>query len=161
MEQLENEKELNTDVKPKKKGNKLVILVLAVVCVLLVLAAGLFFINNGGKTDINLNDYVEVEFKGYEGYGEAQCSFNKRKFVSEYEEEITFSSKLKKSIEKEDGIGEELAIYCASLDIDIDDPYERDAAELLYYALYRNAALSKTINLCNGDAVELQWEFDE
>ncbi len=161
MNQFENEKELNSDAMPKKKGNKLVKIVIVLVCALLVIVLGLFFINNGGMTEINLNDYVEVEFDGYEGYGKAQWNFDKSEFMFKYEEEISFSSKLKKCIKKEEGIGDELARYCAVLDIDIEDPYDGDAAELLYYALFRNASLSETENLRNGDNIELKWEFTE
>ena len=44
MNQFENEKELNSDTIPKKKGNKLVKIVIVLVCVLLVIVLGLFFI---------------------------------------------------------------------------------------------------------------------
>lgn len=161
MNQLENEKELNSDIKPKKKGRTLIKIIAAVVCILLILVVGVFLIRDNKKAVINVSDYVEVEFDGYAGNGKAQWKFDKRDFLYDYEEKITFSSKLRKCIKKEEGVGEELANYCASLDIDIDDPDDRDAAELLYYTLFRNASLSRTENLSNADLVELEWEFVE
>lgn len=161
MEQFENEKEMNLGIKPKKKGKKFLIMTTAVVCIVLLLVLGVFLINNNKKTVINVNDYIEVEFDGYEGYGKPHWNFDKSGFLFKYEEEISFSSKLRKCIKGEEGIGDELARYCASLDIDIEEPYDGGAAELLYYTLFRNVSLSKTENLCNGDNVSLEWEFTE
>lgn len=163
MEQFENEKEkeMNLDIKPEKKGKKLIKVIITSVCVLLVLVLCVFLINNNKKTAIDVNDYVEVEFDGYEGYGKAKWNFDKKSFLFKYEEEISFSSKLKKSIKREEGIGDELARYCAVLDIDIEESYDGDAVELLYYILFRNASLSKTDNLCNAELITLKWEFME
>ena len=88
MEQFENEKEMNLGIKPKKKGKKFLIMTTAVVCIVLLLVLGVFLINNNKKTVINVNDYIEVEFDGYEGYGKPHWNFDKSGFLFKYEEEI-------------------------------------------------------------------------
>ncbi len=94
------------------------------------------------STVIDLNDYVVVEFNGYDGYGTAVCSFDRDSFYADYSEIIEKSEDMS-ALLYADYIG-----------------YEDE--QILYgLYIYDTYSLDITENLSNGDKVTLSWEIDD
>ena len=100
---------------------------------------------SGGK--INLNDYMTVEFTGYDTVGKAAINFDSDQFLYDVAEK-TSNKKIKKLMKSEDiedlddlGSAFELMMYLEDLDVDY--------------------SLDKTSGLSNGDEVTLTWDVDE
>ena len=108
-----------------KKG-----LIISTGCVLM------FGLSACGKT-IDLNDYVEVEITGYEGYGEARVVFDKAAFKEDYADmELT---------------GEDSATY---------NMFYSSAAACVADE-FIDVEVDIEDGLSNGDSVTLKWDCDE
>ena len=86
-----------------------------------------------GKKELNLNDYITVEYGGYNGYGKAQVHFDKAAF-----EEDCAKIKIK---------NERIKVWY-------------DTAADYYHDNCISYSLSVPPNLKNGDAVILTWNCD-
>lgn len=105
---------------------------LIVVC-LAVFFCCVVFIGCGGKKEINLNDYVSVEFSGYDGYGEATVVFDMESLEMDCEK-IKFTNDNVESI------------YSSVADYYIDF--------CVFYSLNEKEDLS------NGDTITLTWNCE-
>lgn len=125
----------NTNMKPGiKLGNKGIIAIAAgCVCIIAVIVAVIFFSNR--KTTISLDDYVSVEYDGYDGYGTAEVSFDWEKLEKKFAE-ISGADNAK----------------------DLDDL----SNALSFYALEDSISydLNKYEALSNGDKITLTWSYD-
>lgn len=72
--------------KEKKVPPKFIVLGATVLVALIVLIAVL----TSGPRTVNLNDYVEFTFTGYDGYGHATVSFDETAFLEDHGEKIEF-----------------------------------------------------------------------
>ncbi len=99
-----------------------------------------------GKTKIDLDQYVDVKYEGYDTIGTATVEFDYKHFVRDYEEDL----KLTKEGEDE---RKEMKEAAAALGLD------KSAADLL--ATYLKGELDKTEGLSNGDTITFTWDLDE
>lgn len=95
---------------------------------------------------VNLNDYVIVEYEGYNTLGEAKVKIDEAAFIEKYGDKIKFSKKVKE------------------YGINTDNLYGYTPAEI--FLDYVSADLSQKTNLSNGQEITLTWnntylEFDE
>ena len=105
-----------------------VIALIVLICVLV----------NSGKT-IDLNDYLIVEFSGYDGYGKARVDIDWDAIEKKYGSKAKFTSEAKKKF---------------------GDWFEGESPiEVLSECVY--VELDKTSKLSNGDEVKIKFEFDE
>ena len=95
---------------------------------------------------VNLNDYVTVEYEGYNTLGEAKVKIDEAAFLEKYGDKIKFSKKVKE------------------YGINTDNLYGYTPAEI--FLDYVSVDLSQKTNLSNGQEITLTWnntylEFDE
>ncbi len=83
---------------------KILVPAIAVSAAVLVLVCGIFFISKIRTTRVDLNDYVEVSFSGYNGFGTAEVSFDTDKFISDYRGKIKAQKKLRSLIKADDDL---------------------------------------------------------
>ena len=122
-----------TEEKPAKKKFPIWIPIVAggVLVAGLVLALILIF---GKKYKINMNDYVKVDFEGYDTLGEADSAFDAKAFRKEFSEKLKWK---KKSYEEQYGSPVDFLIKVYS------------------------GALSKEEGLKNGEKVTYKWKLSE
>lgn len=90
------EKQIPKETKKGAKGNKLVLL-LAVVAIGVL--AALLLGKGIGKKSINMNDYLNISFSGYDTVGSAYFTFDYYGFLEDYGEKIKYkSSKVREEI---------------------------------------------------------------
>lgn len=124
------------NMKPGMKlGTKGIIIGICAAALCIVVAiVTVFFISNR-KTTISLNDYVSVEYEGYDGYGIAEVSFDwtalEKKFLDISGKEDT---------EDLEALSNSLSFYALESTIS--------------YELNKDDALS------NGDKITLTWSYD-
>jgi hypothetical protein len=125
-------------VAPMKKPSKNVMIAVAAVVVVAIIAIVAI---KSIKPKINLNDYVVVEFDGYDTRGTAKVSFDKEAFTAAYAKKIKFNGVLSESDRYELKNGSSycdlLLEYCVDDDLDFDS------------------------RLSNGDTVTLVWDCDD
>ncbi len=90
---------------------------------------------------VNLNDYVTVEFSGYDTVGHGKVVFDRAAFLEKYEGKIKFSKK-----------AQEYGISSTGL-------YGYSPAEM--FADFISVKLSQSTNLSNGQEVTLVWNCDD
>lgn len=90
---------------------------------------------------VNLNDYVTVEFSGYDTVGYGKVVFDREAFLEKYEGKIKFSKK-----------AQEYGISSTGL-------YGYSPAEM--FADFISVKLSQSTNLSNGQEVTLVWNCDD
>lgn len=112
-----------------------VVVIVAVVILIVVLTA---------PPKIDANDYVEVEFSGYNTIGTADVEVDTDKLVKKYGKKIKGTDALKK-LKKNNYYG-----FSDMTDAEI-------FAELLEDSIY----VSGNYNLSNGDTIEVKWDLSE
>lgn len=90
---------------------------------------------------VNLNDYVSVEFSGYDTVGTGRVVFDRDAFLEKYEGKIKFSKKA-----QDYGVAS-------------DSFYGYSAAEM--FADFISVKLSESSRLTNGQEVTLVWNCDD
>lgn len=90
---------------------------------------------------VNLNDYVTVEFSGYDTVGHGKVVFDREAFLEKYEDKIEFSKK-----------AQDYGISSTGL-------YGYSPAEM--FADFISVKLSQSTNLSNGQEVTLVWTCDD
>lgn len=129
------------DVKEKIQKNRKGLLVAGAVVVVALLVIVLFVTK---KTTINLNDYVTIEFSGYDTLGKATYEFDEDAFCDDYEDKV----KMKK--QKMDSELEELYSYLSD---------DMDCEILLYSCV--DGKLKDASGLSNGDTVVYTWDCND
>lgn len=119
------------------------------------LALAVSFIVKNRKITVDLNEYVSVEFSGYDSVGKATVTFDQNAFQKDYEKKIRVNKKAyKKYLQEYLGMeylpDEELDSYIDSMD---------NWREFLNSCI--GGTLSKTSNLSNGDYVSYIWDCNE
>lgn len=113
---------------PKKLLGGTVILIVAII------VSAIVFLNI--KPTINLDEYVEVSYSGYNGYGNAYVDIDWYKIAEDYESKIKYTNK----------VNREQTIEVSPID---------------YMHSYISLSLDKTDNLSNGDDIKYTWNIDE
>lgn len=123
---------------PKAKKPLNMKLILGLVLAAAVIIAGIVIINNLGRT-IDLNKYVIVEAKGYDGYGNAGIGVDWKAIKEKYSKKISYTAEAKKQL---GGLFE------------LGDP-----VDLLNN--YVGIKAEKNRELSNGDKIEYEWKINE
>lgn len=124
--------------KPKKPMNKKMLIgIIGGACALvaIIVVAAVLVVNH--KTKINLNDYINIEYDGYDTYGRASIDFDSDKYF----EDLQKASSSFKRVYMSEGANNLLSYYY-------------DMINSLDYSLDKNSELS------NGDTVTVSFEFD-
>ena len=154
------EMNVSPDEKPNKKSKKkLLIIIPAVIVALALIAVGAYFVLGMKKTAVNLNDYLNVEYEGYDGIGTVKATFDSDRFVKDYKERI----KPDKNIE--DIVREDKELKHILSDGDYDLEKERDVCEFFVAAYTSKGAFKESkktdLNkLSNGDVLEYEWNIE-
>ena len=105
------------------------------------LIVGIILLLTVPKT-INLNDYIKVEFEGYDTLGTAYAIFDEKAFLRDYEDIIEFkNSKMANQYRR---------FYST---------WGNDAAEEVLNVI--KVEVSDNYDLCNDDVISLEWTCDE
>lgn len=147
---------------PKGKSKRPVLFksIIIGVGLLVVALVGVWIIDNNIKSVINANEYVSIEFTGYDGYGSAGWKYAKDQFVEDYKGKISFTNGFEKALKERDDMSE-LCEHWANYGVNLTNPAEEDAAEFLYFILFRSAPLSSGTGLSNGETVTFVWDIEE
>ncbi len=125
-------------MQPKKpKNKKMLIGIIGGACALvaIIVVAAVLVVNH--KTKINLNDYINIKYDGYDTYGRASIDFDSDKYF----EDLQKASSSFKRVYMSEGANNLLSYYY-------------DMINSLDYSLDKNSELS------NGDTVTVSFEFD-
>lgn len=123
---------VNNNIQKKKKLNIKIIIPVVVVCIAAIAA---FIVYNQNSKKVNINDYISVNFSGYNTVGEAHFKIDKEG--------------LNKAILKAQGKKESEILSDDSL----------SSYEALHDCV--RISLSNRSGLSNGDKIELKLEYDE
>ena len=124
--------------KASGSSKKTMILVCSICGAVIVLALGiLFFVKMFHSEEVNLNDYVSVQFDGYNSQGTAVVVFDNDAFLDDFENKIK---------------------YKGGKPSNADDYYS--AAEYMINELV-DYSIDNPTGLSNGDTVVLKWNVDE
>ena len=107
------------------------------------------------KKKIDLNDYVAVEFEGYDSFGTASIDFDYEKFYDDLKDSISERKAKKAAKEMKDSL-EDLDL--SSLAEDLTNINE----QIGYFAVCDGLSweLDKDSELSNGDTITLSFKFD-
>ena len=131
----------------KKMSKKTITIIVLCVVALIALIIGAVILNKRAHT-VNLNDYVEVSFEGFDGYGTAEVSIDYDSIVDDYCDKFK-EDKISRDMEKLDYYEREYYDY---LDLDPE-------SILIYFCI--NVDVSKQTNLSNGDTVKYSWDVNK
>ncbi len=121
---------------PKKKKKWLIPVIIAGAGSLLLIglmAAIFIFVFGNRKVPVDINEYLQVNFSGYDGYGEADWTLDKTRFLEDYGEKLKYKGK-----NGQEGM---------------------TAAELVLNAVY--PSLSEMFELSNGQDITVAWDYVE
>ena len=121
----------------KKRTQEVKMLIAIAVAVVVLLVA--LIAKSASNPVVDLNQYVEIEVSGVDGYGYAEANFDYDSFFEDYQGKIEYS----KSSEMSDWL--------------------KSAYESPVSAFFDNCfigTLSENRNLSNGDSVEFVWSID-
>ena len=130
----------------QKKGSKKFIII-AILVVIAAVAGGVFYFLNAPKK-MNINDYVTVEFTGYDSMGTATVTFDNDEFLYDFSQNAKLDSKIQREADKL-GLTDTQDIFKEGLFADL------DLQSRITYELNTSTDLS------NGDEVVLSWSIDE
>lgn len=130
----------------QKKGSKKFIII-AILIVLAAAAGTAFYFLNAPKT-MDINDYVSVQFTGYDSMGTATVTFDNEEFLYDFAQNAKLDAKIQREADKQ-RLEDPLDIFkegsFADLDLQSRITYE----------------LNASTDLSNGDDVVLSWSIDE
>lgn len=122
-----------------KKGSKGIKKILIPIIVLLVVIAaavgGIIFYIKSRPIEVDLNEYIEVKFEGYDTLGTATVDFDESKFKDDFGDKIKYHG-------------------------DDKDMKDKSAKKLIAEYLDSAISLDKTEKLTNGDKVTVKFEYD-
>lgn len=131
------------------KIKKLPTYVYGIAAAVLVAVVIVIVLVSRAKHTMNLNDYITVEFSGYETFGKADVVFDEDQFYADFAEKTTdkdTKAALTSDYDDPDSLEDWGSLFVTAFSLyDIDVDYELD----------------KDSNLSNGDTVALTWEVDE
>lgn len=128
--ELENQTLSKKDKTPLPKKTKGIILLVSIVAVVLIIVAVNF------KSTIKLNDYLVVEYSGYNSLGKAEVTLDKKKFREDYADKLRYK-----------GDNQFANIYDDSSELFLDECVE--------------GSVSKEEKLSNGDTITYSWKCND
>ena len=131
----------------KKIVTGVIIAVAISVAVILMIAGAAFFLLTK-KTTVDLEDYVNVTYDGYDTRGTAVYTVNRYEFLDKYEKKIKLTHAGKKQLKMEHG-----SYY--------KDFMKYTTPAEIFYDRYVYGHLSKNTELSNGDTVTFRWDMNE
>ncbi len=134
---------MNTNSAAAMNNNKM-IGIIACVVVLVVLVG--FLLTR--KTTVDLNDYLTVEFSGYDTVGRASVTFDREKFTKDFEDKLELDEK---AVKKSKG-RELLELYSYFSGEEYCDLFLEGCV---------SGKLDKTNKLTNGDKVVYEWDCND
>lgn len=120
---------------PKKKKSVLPIALIGGFAAIAAVIAIVVVIVLNSKPTIDLDDYLTIEFSGYDGFGTATVVIDWDDLEYDYEDKLSLTSQAKKE----------------------DD--DRDPIDILRESI--SVSLNKETGLSNGDTVKYTWNVDE
>ena len=109
------------------------------------------------KTTLKLDDYVTVEFEGYDTVGNARLSFDKEAFVDKYAKKVKANKGyIKKRLKEEYGS----AMTKEALKKDV-ERYAENGADIIADVVRYDISLDNNSNLSNGDSVVASWNIGD
>lgn len=140
----------NEELEKIKKRNKVIAIAVGAA---LALCGVIGIISAFIKPSINLNDYLEVSFDGYDTVGKAKILFNTEKFENDYEKAL-----LRKRPKGN------VSIRLSESDMfDLDDDGVGDDFKISesFLTTYVGGEADKQTGLSNGDVVTFKWNCDD
>lgn len=140
----------------KKSKKKPIIAAIIILLVLLVAGLGVFAFFKLRKTPVNLSEYLEIEYTGYDGYGTAGVNFDVDRFVKDYKGKIKPNKNLKKMLKDDKDL--------KSLASEYNLNKEKEICELFAEIYTTNGAIEADGNidvkkLSNGDTFIYKWNI--
>ncbi len=126
---------------------KIPIIPIAIVLCLIIIICIVSKVFSNRKPTLKLNDYVSVEYEGYNAAGIANVHIDYDKFAKDYGKKLKLTSAGKKELD----------------DMDVSD-LSKYEGEQLASDMFRNVLigeLDKSDHLSNGDVIKYIWMFDE
>lgn len=119
-------------------------------------AAALFFVigilSSFIKPSINLNNYLAVEFEGYDTAGTAVVTFDTKKFQSDYGKKLGTATKKKSNNRK---------LFGKRSSYDYYNSDNTDSGAKIFLSNCVSWSLDEKSGLSNGDTVTLTWDCDD
>ena len=119
---------------PAKKKKKWLIPVIIVGAVTLLLVGALIFlilfVFKNQKVTVDFNNYLDVTFEGYDGYGEADWTLDEQSFREDFGDKLKWTKK----------------------------GFDTDPVEVVLNSAY--PSLSEVFDLKNGDIIDIVWELN-
>lgn len=106
------------------------------ICGVAVIAIILMLLVANKKTVISLNEYVTVDFSGYDSYGKAEVHFDDKAFIKDYGNTVKYH-----------GSEDEVTAFYKPVEI--------------LKEKYITGELDSTERLSNGDTIEFIWDCDD
>lgn len=147
------------DTEKKRIGIIVGIGAFSIVAVILLTIAGIWLLSVPQEVELPtgpevvLNEYITVEFKGYDGFGEAEIVIHEDDFLNDNQNKICLTDELIKRM-KQNGL------YKSGLPYDIAEWKDEDVIEYFMDTVFDEIALSGNGELSNGDSVVLSWSAD-
>jgi hypothetical protein len=132
----------NSKLSNKKLSNKTIGIIAAAVVAALVI---IFIVTRPPK--IKLSKYMDIDVKGYNGYGTATASFDDKAFEKDFKGKIKFTSEGKKEVD--DNLGELSDLLGVG---------KNGNMEMMIIEEAFNGKLSKDSKLSNGDKLTYKWD---
>ena len=151
--QAPQQQQFNNPLMQRKPVDKKVFVAIGALAAIIILAVVLVVTH---KKKIDLNEYVTVNFSGYDTYGVATIDFDYDTFYADLEDKVKKSSKKSADYEDYDDLEELLSDYDWS---DLADDFS-DAAGYLGAMEGLSWSLDKESGLSNGDTIKLEFKFD-
>lgn len=123
----------------KKPVNKKTVAIIGAVSAVVIIGIIIAIVIANLPPKINLNDYIKIEYDGYNGYGRIDTSFDTDKFRADWEGKLKFTGDIST-------MGTYLDSYTNPVDV------------VLYNVKY-SYSVDKYSNLSNGDVVHLKWDL--
>lgn len=128
---------------PVKKPKKPFV-VAAVILAVLVSAVGIVWYIASRPVTVNLDNYVTIDYSGYDTMGTAYVTLDESAFLADYKDKIKIRDAYSNTIS----------------DFIVDNNYVSAAAVLLYSG-YLQASLDTDTDLTNGDTVTVVWDCED
>ncbi len=150
---------------PQQKGNtsRTIGLVMAIGAIAIVAVIALIVIVKNHRVSVKLDDYLKVEFEGYDSLGQAKATFDWESFEKDYAGKIKIDkAALKKYLKSE--LDEDLFSDKASsamVNEYLEEVLESGPAPIIEDYISGDFDLDKDKNLSNGDEVTVTWDISE